>query len=98
MRHGLTRLGSLIALGAVAVLVASGPAGAGSVVIPGSPVVLAAPPAAPPPVVIQQRLRLARPVVPPVAPVIVVPPTLTAPSGLVTQRIVIRQGHRLFLV
>jgi hypothetical protein len=88
---------SLIAFGVLAALVWSGPAKARGVVIAGGPVIVAPPPT-PPPRVIPHHRRIARPAVPRLAPVIVVPPTVTAPSGLVTAPVVIRQGKRLFLV
>jgi hypothetical protein len=96
MGHGMRRRASFIVLGVLAALAISLPAKAGGVVTAGAPVIVT-PPAAPPPV-IPHRLRIVRPAVPPLAPVIVVPPIVTAPSGLVTAPIVIRQGKRLFLV
>jgi hypothetical protein len=97
MGHGMRRRASFIALGVLAALAISLPAKAGGVVVAGTPVIVTPPPAAPPPV-IPHRLRIVRPAPPPLAPVIVVPPMVTAPSGLVTAPIVIRQGKRLFLV
>src|SRR5690242_3770596 len=91
MRHGMIRRASFIALGTLAALALPAPAMAHGAVVGGGTVIIA-PPRATPPFVIH-RHHLLRP-----APVIVVPPAILAPSRVVTQPVVIRQGHRLFLV